>query len=33
MNRPVYLLQVSSDVTDIVNMAAMAVLESQDASA
>jgi malate dehydrogenase (oxaloacetate-decarboxylating)(NADP+) len=31
MNRPVYLLQMSSDVTDIVNMTAMAVLEAQEA--
>jgi malate dehydrogenase (oxaloacetate-decarboxylating)(NADP+) len=30
MNKPVYLLQISSDVTDIVNMTAMAVMEAQE---
>jgi malate dehydrogenase (oxaloacetate-decarboxylating)(NADP+) len=31
MNKPVYLLQISSDVTDIVNMTALAVMEAQEA--
>ena len=31
MNKPVYLLQISSDVNDIVNMTALAVLEAQEA--
>jgi malate dehydrogenase (oxaloacetate-decarboxylating)(NADP+) len=30
MNKPVYLLQISSDVNDIVNMTAMAVMEAQE---
>jgi malate dehydrogenase (oxaloacetate-decarboxylating)(NADP+) len=33
MNKPVYLLQMSSDVNDIVNMTAMAVTEAQGAEA
>jgi malate dehydrogenase (oxaloacetate-decarboxylating)(NADP+) len=32
MNKPVYLLQNSSDVNDIVNMTALAVLEVQRTS-
>jgi hypothetical protein len=31
MRKPVYLLQISSDVNDIVNMTAMAVMEAQEA--
>jgi malate dehydrogenase (oxaloacetate-decarboxylating)(NADP+) len=31
MGKPVYLLQISSDVSDIVNMTAMAVMEAQEA--
>jgi malate dehydrogenase (oxaloacetate-decarboxylating)(NADP+) len=31
MRKPVYLLQMSSDVTDVVNMTAMAVMEAQEA--
>jgi malate dehydrogenase (oxaloacetate-decarboxylating)(NADP+) len=31
MAKPVYLLQISSDVSDIVNMTAMAVMEAQEA--
>jgi malate dehydrogenase (oxaloacetate-decarboxylating)(NADP+) len=30
MSKPVYLLQMSSDVNDIVNMTAMAVTEAQE---
>jgi malate dehydrogenase (oxaloacetate-decarboxylating)(NADP+) len=32
MSKPVYLLQMSSDVNDIVNMTAMAVTEAQEHS-